>query len=344
MRRYFDLSVTALAACLLVSCSGKERTATQERIVPVKVITVAPSSSADNQNFVGTIEESVAVSLSFSGMGTVEQVLVSEGQRVAKGQLLAVLNTATAQNAYDASQAKLVQAQDAYDRLAKVHANGSLPDIKFAEIEAGLEQAKAMAAISKKSLDDCKLYAPRNGVIADRTVEAGASVMPGVEVFKLVSMDKVNVKISVSENEIGNITEGQAANVVVPALGNAVFTGKIEMKGVDANTLSHTYDVKIRIDNPQKTLLPGMVCKVGVINFRPQHDEIVVPNRAIRVSADNRRFVWLAEDNVARRKFIETGNLTNTGIVVADGLSAGDRVIVDGFTKVSEGTHISVNN
>ena len=127
---------------------------------------VSASTSANVRNYVGTIEESQAISLSFSGMVTVEQAFVTEGQRVAKGQLLARLNTATAQNAYSVAQAQLAQAQDAYDRLSKVHDNGSLPDIKFKEVEAGLQQAKSLAAISKKSLDDCNLYAPRSGVIA----------------------------------------------------------------------------------------------------------------------------------------------------------------------------------
>jgi RND family efflux transporter MFP subunit len=277
-------------------------------------------------------------------MGTVEQVLVSEGQRVRRGQLLATLNAATAQNSYEASQAKLVQAQDAYDRLVKVHENGSLPDIKFAEIEAGLQQAKSMVAITKKSVDDCRLYAPRDGVIASRNIEVGVNAMPAMTAFKLVSVDRVNVKITVPENEIGSIVEGEAATVAVPALDNAVFTGKIETKGVAANALSHTYDVKIGIDNPQKTVMPGMVCKVETRNTASLQPEIVVPNGAIRIAADNRRYVWTAENSVAKRKFITTGNLSNSGIVVTGGLSAGDRIIVEGFQKISEGTRISITN
>jgi RND family efflux transporter, MFP subunit len=244
MIRYSKLGVAVLAICVITACSNEKKAENREKIIPVKVMPVETRHATSLQNYIGTVEESMAVSLAFSSMGTVEQVFVSEGQRVRKGQLLAMLDTATANNSYQMILAKQQQAQDAYDRLLKVHEQGSLPDIKFVEVETGLQQAKSMTAVAKKNLDDCRLCAPRDGLIATRSIEAGSSAMPGVPAFKLVSVDKVNVKISVPENEIGKIAEGQTAEIEVPALDNAVFTGKIEMKGVAANIMSHMYEAK----------------------------------------------------------------------------------------------------
>jgi RND family efflux transporter MFP subunit len=198
-----------------------------------------------------------------------------------------------------------------------------------------------MTAIAKKNLDDCRLYAPRAGVIASRAVEAGSSAMPGVPAFKLVSVDRVNVKIPVPENEIGRIAKGQEARIEVTALDNAAFTGKIEMKSVSANAMSHTYEVKISVDNPQAKLMPGMVCKVSLAGDA-EAAQIVVPNRTIRIAADGRRYVWLADGNVARRRFVKTGGLNDNGIVIVEGLSQGDRLIVEGFQKVSENVGIRI--
>ncbi|MDR0620246.1 MAG: efflux RND transporter periplasmic adaptor subunit [Bacteroidales bacterium] len=346
MKVYQKIVFAITALFLFAACSDKKETQTQEKIIPVKIMTVETLHNAISvQNYVGTVEESVAVSLSFSLMGTVEQVFVSEGQKVTKGQLLATLNTATAENSYKASLAKQQQAQDAYNRLKHVHDNGSLPDIKFVEVETGLQQAKSMAAVSKKNLDDCRMYAPRDGVIATRNIEAGSSVNPTSTAFKLVSIDKIFVKIPIPENEIGNIRKGQMASVTVPALNNTVFTGKVEMKGVSANAISHTYEAKIGIENPKKTLLPGMVCKVEIYDSTSlQTAQIVVPNRVIQISADGKRYVWLVKNNTAKRRFVETGNLTNNGIIVTEGLTTGDKVITEGFLKISEGTKISITN
>jgi RND family efflux transporter MFP subunit len=290
------------------------------------------------------VEESSAISLSFSMPGVVEEVFVSEGQRVQKGQLLATLNSATARNSFATAQSQFKRAQDAYDRMVKLHNNGSLPDIKFVEVETGLQQAKSMLEIARKNLDDCRLYAPRSGIIADRSVEPGVNVMPGIAAFKLVTVDRVNVKIPVPESEIGDITIGMEATVEVPALRNETFTGKVEVKGVTANAISHTYEVKIGINNSQTRLMPGMVCKVGIENFQPLQTQIVIPNKTIQIAADGRKYVWLADGDMARRQFVKTGGLHDNGIVVVEGLSAGDKLVVEGFQKISEGMKISINN
>jgi multidrug efflux pump subunit AcrA (membrane-fusion protein) len=171
---YTDMTKKSFLICLagatiLLHACKKAEQVKQEKIIPVKVMSVGLSDKSNSRNYTGTVEESTAISLGFSSLGTVEQVFVSEGQRVQKGQLLAILNSASAQSSLDAVQATLSRAQNAYDRMVKLHDNGSLPDIKFVEVESGLQQTKSMAAIARKNLDDCKLYAPRSGVIATRS-------------------------------------------------------------------------------------------------------------------------------------------------------------------------------
>jgi RND family efflux transporter MFP subunit len=267
---------------------------------------------------------------------------VSEGERVRKGQLLAVLNNTTAQNAYEVAKSTLYQAQDAYDRLNPLHEKGSLTDIKWIEVESGLDKAKAMEAIAKKSVEDCNLYAPVSGVIAKRSIEEGVNVMPGLSAFKLVSIDEVYINVPVPENEIGSINTGQPASVTVPAIGNHEYKGVVDKKGVEANPISRTYALKVKVGNPKSELMPGMVCKVSLTGD-VETAEIVVPNRTIQIAADGRRYVWLADGDIAKRQFVKTGGLNDSGIVIVEGLTAGDKLIVEGFQKVSEGMRIVTN-
>ena len=335
----FNLMMVALAT----ACTGNKAPERHEKVIPVKVIHVAPSPLTAGRNYVGTVEESTAISLSFSTPGTVEEVLVSEGQRVDREQLLASLNSATAQNALDIATAQFNRAQDAYNRMAVLHDGGSLPDIRFVEVESGLQQAKAQVAIAGKNLDDCKLYAPRNGVIATRAVEPGMNIVPDVAAFRLVTIENVFVKITVPENEIGSTHIGQAATMTVPALEGERFAGKVELKGVTANMVSHTYEVKIGIANPHLQLMPGMVCKVFLVR-EEEASAVIVPNRAVQTLHDGRRFVWIADDGRAQRRFVEIGGLRDYGVKVAGGLSGNEQVIVEGYRKVSEGMKILITD
>ena len=331
----------SLAAILLTGCVGKVETEKPRKVIPVKTTTVSGTDAAYKRNYVGVAEESFAISLSFSLSGIVERVAVAEGQKVKKGQLLATLNSATMQNAYNISQSTLKQAQDAYNRIASLHEKGSITDIKFVEVETALEQAKAMEAISKKNLEDTKLYAPSAGIIAKRSLEEGSNVMPGMAAFKLVSINEIDVKISVPENEIGSIAIGQPATVTVPAAGNAQYEGVVDKKGVEANSITHTYDIRVRVKNPLEQLMPGMVCKAYLSGCSEQ-PRFIIPNKAVQINAEGKHFVWLADGSIAKRAFVTIGQLTDFGITVESGLSEGDRVITDGSEKVSEGMQISV--
>ena len=324
---------------LTTGCTGRTETAKTERAIPVKTVVVSGSSTTIERNYIGTAEEANAILLSFPLMGTVEQVSVSEGQRVSKGQLLATLNSETAQNSLDVAKAALGQALDAYDRIKSLYEKGSVTDLQLVEVETGLKQAKGMEAIALKNLEDTKLYAPFAGIIAKRSVEAGVNVMPGVSVFRLVSIDEMDVKVPVPENEISNIRPGQPATVTVSALGNREFSGTVLQKGVASNAVTRTYDVKIRLKNPQSELMPGMSCRV-VIAHDDTETRIVIPNKSVQIAPDGRRFVWLAEGGVATRRFIITGTLTDFGVTVESGLSDGDRLITEGGNKISEGMQI----
>jgi len=324
----------------MTGCGNRQSVEPTPKVIPVRVMNIGVSDLSRGQNYVGMVESSYSVSLGFSGMGSVERVLVSEGERVRKGQLLAVLNSGTAQNAYNAANATLNQAQDAYDRLKPLHERGSITDIQFIEVQTGLEQAKAMVAIARKSVEDSRLYAPMNGVISNRSIHEGVNATPGLSAFNLVAIDEVDVKVSVPESEISDIRVGQSATIAVSALGGREFSGAVNRIGVVGNPISRTYEVRIRLRNTQLELMPGMVCRVFL--EQPDHAEgIVVPNRAVQISYDNRHFVWLANGNTASRRFITVGSLSNLGVIVENGLREGDRLIVEGYQKVSEGMRIT---
>lgn len=341
-RLNFSVLVALTAIFIASGCTKRTEDGQTEKQMPVKVIIVGNSSTSENRNYVGTAEESFGVSLSFSQIGTVEQVFVSEGQKVSKGQLLAALNGNTAQNSYEVAKSTLNQAQDAYDRIKVLHDRGSTTDIQFVDVETGLEKAKGMEAIAKKNLEDTKLYAPFSGVIAMRSVEPGANIMPSIAAFKLVSVNEMDIKIPVPENEVGNIRNGQSAKIIVSALGDKQYSGSVFRKGVEANPVSHTYEIRVRVNNPQQDIMPGMVCKVSLQQEKTEQN-IVVPNASVQIATDGSRFVWLADGDIAKRRSITIGALTDNGITVESGLDAGDKLIVEGFQKISDGMKIIIN-
>ena len=313
--------------------------------VPVKVHKVEPFNNNHIFEYSGTIRESESIPLSFSVVGNVSQVYVTEGTAVKKGTLLAELNNETFKNAYEMSLATFKQAEDAYDRLLPMYNNGNLPEIKLIEIETSLQQSKAAAAISKKSLDDCYLYSPVDGIVGRRSIDIGMGAMPGLTAIEIIKIDKVFAQVSVSENEIASIKAGQNATVKVTALGNMSFSGAVEEIGVVANPLSHTYNVKICINNKGLNLKPGMICNV-VIESENAITGLLAPNQAVLVDEKGQNFVYCVdpEQKRATQKYVETGRLLKDGIEITNGLKQGDLVVIAGQQKLFDNILVSLVN
>lgn len=345
MNKMKRTNLLQLTAMLLVSsffwnCSNATPK-DEERVILVKTVSVSPSNKICSNSYVGLVEEELSSSLSFQSIGNIESIYVGEGQRVGKGQLLATLNKANLKSTYDIALSTLNRAKDGYERMKLLHDNGSLPEIKWVEIQSTLQQAISSEQIAKKSLQNAELRAPYAGIISKKNAEVGSNVIMGMGVFTLVKTDNVNIKISVPENEISKVKIGDEVSINVSALGNKIFNAKITEKGVAGDILSHTYEARIRLNNPKSELLPGMVCNVSILK-EGETANIVLPNNAVQINHNGERFVWLAEKGVAVLRTVIVSGLLGDGVIISSGLVDGDNVIIEGNNKVSQGMKIKV--
>ena len=201
-----------------------------------------------------------------------KQLNIAEGQSVAAGQLVAVLDATTLGYLVSASSATVGQAQaavgqahvglaqaeksaaqasDAYKRMKLLHDNGSLPEIKWVEVqiryqqaqdavnqvrqqvsqaEAAVQTAKAQKNISLKNLHYTRLYAPSSGYISKKFTEVGQNIAPAQPVAMLVDIRQVKVKISVPEDEIARVRLGQTLRFTVSSLPGKSFTARVTEK------------------------------------------------------------------------------------------------------------------
>lgn len=340
MIRCFVLAVSASLA--LAGCQVKEEKTGGPSPVRVKVMKVALSEQKTSGRFSGTVEEAAGTPLSFSVMGTVNAVSFRLGDRVEKGQLLASLDATSVRSSYDAAKAALVQAEDAYRRMKELHGKGSLPEIKWVEVQSKLQQARSMEEMARKNLKDCKLYAPFSGVIADKSVEVGQNVIPGMAVGKLLGVSRLKVKISMPETEIASVSLHQKAEIVVPALGSRRFSGMVSEKGIMADPFSRSYEMNIDVADAGGDLMPGMVAEVRLAGA-DGGTAVIVPARIVQLDEKNRSFVWIDNNGVAEKRVISCGDFAGDGVVITSGLKVEDRIIVEGQQKVCNGTKITAD-
>lgn len=342
-RLFFRKCIYGFLILTTASCTQKKDENPESKNILVKILKIEYNDNIYQQEYIGTVEGENAVDLSFQVNGNIEQVYAQEGQRVRKGELLAKLNTNSIQNSYNSAKASLNQAQDSFNRLSVLYNNNSLPEIKYIEAKTQLEQAEASERIAHKNLQDCNLYAPFAGVISQRYQESGANVMPGAPVYNLVTINPVKIKIAIPENEISAIKTGKTCRIKISALNDAEFEGRIVEKGVSANPISHTYDIKAKVDNPNSLIMPGMVCKAYLAEPTKATDSgnIIVPLKAVQVDYSGKHFVWIKdEQNKAQYKEVIPGKLLGNGITIENGLKPGDNLIIEGYQNISPGVTV----
>ena len=209
--------------------------------------------------------------------------------------------------------------------------------MNYEQAKANYERTKADYEAAVNAWEDSRLYAPFDGVIAEKEGEVGQNVIPGAKVARLVSAVGQQVRIAVPENEIAHVAIGQQAVIFVSALGRE-YRGTVAEKGVVANALSRSYEVKLKVEDADGELLPGIITEVTLLN--PQQEAYVLPAQVVQLDHENQTFVWMVRNHCIEKQVIECKEFTADGVIVSSGLKRGDFVIIEGQQKVCQGIEV----
>lgn len=322
------LSILAFAAC------GHRVKPVHSEPVTVKVAPVAAETTHVMASYVGKAEATGTTVITAPYAGTLLDIPVKHGQSVKKGQVLARVYSEQVNAAFDMARASLAQAQDGFERIQKLKEGGAVADVKVVEIETQLAQARAAQAAARQTLEEGTLRAPFDGVIGEVYAQKGIRADVLQPLVQVLDRNGTYVRFPVPEAEILQLTPGMAVEIEVPAL-EKTFQATLDSKGVVGQPLSHAYDCLARVTD--KSLLPGMVCKVRVL--MPSSSHILCPASAVRTGAEG-RYVWCVEQGIVIRKDIVIGGYSGRNIIVESGLMEGDLLIVEGTRKVSGGMHV----
>lgn len=333
------ISILMLTLTVFTSCQQKTINMSKTP-VRVKIEQVKTQNNIGQLSYVGVVEESQSTAVSFTTMGIIQQ-LIAEGQSVNKGDFLARIDETDARNMLKAAEASCKQAEDAISRYKQLYDKGSLSEANWVEAQSKLEQARSTYAIAQKQVADCRLKAPCSGVIGKRSLNTGETALPSQPVVTILDIDTVKIKISVPEREMAMISDTSKTTILIDAIEGKTFNGICVEKGVQADPMTHTYAVRIKLANEDKLLLPGMVAKAYIDGTKTQ--SITIPISAVQQLNSGEKFVWTTgTDSVAHRTIITTGSTIGNRISINSGLHEGDKIITDGFQKISEGSKVEI--
>ncbi len=335
--------------------SQKEDAARKEEI-PVKVFKVGRFNFEDSLNSLGTIKGSVEFKLSFEIPGVISAVNYRPGERYEEGALLVSLKQDDILLRLKRSQAersKALAAQAITEEKLKEHQKlftiGAIPRTTLDKVALEVDQARYEAEAAdlevkanESMLEKSNMYAPGTGTIGELNVEEGETVTQNTLIGSHVSTERVVAQFGVTERDITKVSLGQKAKVFVDSYPDQIFEGTVENISQVIVGNSRTADVRVRLENQDNRLLPGMSSRIKITLYQKKNT-LVVPADALQ-GKENEQFVYLIqpEAKTAAKAPVVVGYTRVDYAQIDSGLKEGDLVVVSGFERLEEGAKVRI--
>lgn len=335
---YFLTALLILAGCM---DTGPKDTA--DPAVVVKTIRLKDTSFVFRVRTAGKLASKTESKLSFKTGGIIQKIMVDEGQSVRKDQLLAQLNLEEINSQVMQAELALNKAERDYERAGNLYRDSVVTLEQFENAGTALEVARSNASIANFNLQYSTIRAPAPGRILKRIAESNEIIAPGHPVFLFASTgsDWV-VRANLTDRDIVRVSMRDSAHIWFDAYPGEIFSGKISEIGTSADPYTGTYEVEIQISRRPEKLVSGFIAKVDIFPAS-QDKHLVIPVESLIDGVGLTGYVMLLVDQQPQRRKIKINAFSDHGIVVQDGLSPGEELIIEGAQYLKTDSRIKVN-
>lgn len=282
--------------------------------------------------------------------GVLSRVYVTEGQRVAKGQLLAKIDDGGLAQQLAQLEIQADLAKTTFERQERLWNQKIGSEIQYLQAKSTYEaQAKAVNQM-KSQLAKTEVRAPFSGTIDDIITEQGSVVAPGSsQLMRIVNLKDMYIETAVPEAYLTSVTIGKTVKVEFPILGDQVIETKVRQAGSFINPANRTFKIEVPVPNKEGNIKPNLTAKLK-INDYTNNNAILIPLSVISENAQGQQYVYIVEEmnenNVGKTKrvIIETGKTQGDIIEVLSGVEAGMDIVEEGARSVKEGQSVEIIN
>ena len=351
-----------LAAALvpLAACSGpKADPASQAPLgIAVRTAPVQRRDLPEDVVLTGTLKPRAQVQVVAEVQARLLRVLRDEGARVAKGDVLAVLDETDYRLTNDRARAGMAvaeanraHAQTEKERADSLLKTGGITDrdhlaaqVALQVADAGLAQARAETAITAQQLARTQVRAPFAGRVAKRIPDAGAMLAPGAPLFTLVDDSVLEFKAPVPSRDFAKVRIGAAVELGIDALGGARVSGRIARIEPLVDERSRSFVAVVEVPG-RSDLVGGLFARASVRVGQVEGAIVIPPAALVRDGSDpSKAEVFVVRGGKAEKVTVTLGVEAPDGVQATSGLAAGDHVVLDPPTALASGAPVEVRN
>lgn len=290
-------------------------------------------------------------------LGYLDAVLVDRGDKVKRGQLVALVRPSDLPDQLVAARGSLAQAESSsalarknFERASALAPKGIVSQQELQQSQAALASAEAQEAGAKAQvaafgvrLGETRIDSPLDGVVTLRRLDPGALVGPtggSGAILSVARVDVLRVFVTVTERDVHLVRTGQKAHVEVDALPGRSIEGTVVRLAPTVDPATRTLDAEVQIDNTSGDLRPGMFGRAAIV-VDVHKGATVIPATALSITS-GKRFAFVVKGDKVERRELTIGVDEGNWLEVAKGLSAGEEVVTTGIDAIGDGSKVRV--
>ncbi|MEE1673203.1 efflux RND transporter periplasmic adaptor subunit [Agarivorans aestuarii] len=336
---------------LLTACSEPAETVSKPTL-SVLTISITDSAAQPEREFNARVEPAELTPLSFRIAGELTNMSIKPGQHVQKGQLLAELDNRKLKQQVDDAQASFSLAERQLNRAEGLVGKSLLSQEEYDVLKANFQLAGVDYQLAKAQLKYSQLRAPFEGLIAEVPKQSFENVTPGETAVSIYQDHLVYVRLQLPDNLLAQID---------PTERNYTYQPKAKYAGNDTlypiTFLEHTsepnpetqaFEVWMSMPQVEPAILPGTSVTMfvdleaaGLVG----RSGYLLPMTALEAGNNNQQFyVWKVIEGLAQKVEVQVAQIHTEGVLVSEGLSQGDQIIVSSLAKLRNGLSVTTNS
>ena len=335
-----------VAAIALFACgdeaAGEGAPAPAERQTPVSAMEVQARDLSRDLAVSARAEAKATIRLASRAAGVIRAIHVEEGDRVARGQWLARLDTAEQEAELARARAEVQAAESRYERASQLRGRQVVSEADYDEARRALDVARSEETLWSTRVSFGRVTAPRAAVVSRRFVEPGEAVEVRDPLFELMGMDDLIVRIGVSELDVLHIERDQAVTVRFDALDGDEMEAAVRRiaPAADPDTRLISVEVALPEDAASRGVRPGFLGRVE-LPVEALDAALVVPSEAVGQDGEA-RYVYVIDDERLHRREVALGVTRGPLSVVESGLEEGEIVLASNPIDMRDGQRVRI--
>lgn len=341
---FYSVIFLLIAVMTIASCGkdGETKTEPEKKLQAVKFREIVGQPFEEKYNIVGIVKPNATAKVSSEEGGLITYQPFDKGSRVSRGQVVVRLRKEQDRASYSQAETQYDLAKSNFERIEKLYNEKVATEQDYTNAKFQLDIAQKSLDVLETRLNKSYVVSPISGIVDQKYMSKGEVCGPGTPILNIVDVSRVKISAGIPERYIGEIGKGTEVKITFAVYPDEEFFGKVNYVSPVLSPVNRTFEIEILLNNSDGRLKPEMSADIEIA--KSKIEKAVVLAQDLIVDFGNEKYVFILDNDIAKKRVITVGGRNNNDVLITSGLNEGDKLIYEGYQPLADGDKVQVIN